>query len=66
VEALKMLKTLRLVYEIVSCFLTGTGPENGGWLRGQDSNLQVLAGGGFQDLKVTLNVIPPDGFINKG
>jgi hypothetical protein len=26
---------------------------------GQDSNLQALAGGGFQDLKVALNLILP-------
>jgi len=28
----------------------------GKWRRGQDSNLHALSGGGFQDLKVALNL----------
>jgi hypothetical protein len=33
------------------------------WRRGQDSNLDALSGGGFQDLKGTLNLIlPPTDF----
>jgi hypothetical protein len=54
-----MRKSLRLVYEIVSAFLTQLRMKEE-WRRGQDSNLQALAGGGFQDRCITNYATPPN------